>query len=647
VNKKIYLNGSIWGPVVLVILLLASPSYAQRYTTLPQFVSGDGWSCDIFLTNQSAQAISGLVISFYGNDGLPITVSTSIGSGASFTVSLDPGASRVIRIPSSGSIKVGYAIIKAPTPGSVTVTEVFRSEQSGTVVADLGVPQLGKHNHYSFPVEVNIAQGVNTGLALANPTYDSSAATAQTLIVNLFNTNGTLFRRALVPLTAGAHISKYLNEADLFSGLDNFVGYASISGTQSFGVLGLRQDKQAYGAITVDYGSILSSFAVSSPVVAEAESNNSSAQAQLLTGTRVISGSFSSAGDVDYFVFDGKKGDIVSFMTNTQGLSSSADTVLTLYLADGVTSYAASDQNGLYGQNDSLIHTVLPSDGRYYIKVSEYYGNGGSKYGYQLQATFPGTGALSTQPIIASLSPVSSAQGTTTTLTISGSNLANATSVAFSPSDGITATNIQATGTQVTCQVQVSSAAATSARQVTVSTPSGTSNSLSFTVASGSGGSYDGSWTGNTSAGTIKFTVTNNKIMSFEVVQNFVFSCCTVTKLSASLSGLAIAGNSFTLSHTTATPSSYSFTFSGTFSSASQASGTFSGVLNAPAGTPCCAGPFSTSWTASRSAMTEMPAAEVDDGGTITNVFVDETGNTVGLTFQRDDNCPGGTPLAK
>jgi subtilisin family serine protease len=85
-------------------------------------------------------------------------------------------------------------------------------------------------------------------------------------------------------------------------------------------------------------------------------------------------------------------------------------------------------------------------------------------------------------PQITSLSPNSGAQGTTLNLTITGTNLDGATAVNFGSGSGITAAGIQSTSTQVTCSVTISSGITAGARSVTVVTPGGTSNSLTFTV---------------------------------------------------------------------------------------------------------------------------------------------------------------------
>jgi hypothetical protein len=86
-------------------------------------------------------------------------------------------------------------------------------------------------------------------------------------------------------------------------------------------------------------------------------------------------------------------------------------------------------------------------------------------------------------PTISSLSPAKKARGTTFTLTITGTNLSQTSSVNFNPSTGITVSNIVVnSATQVTATINISASAATGVRQVSVTTPNGTSNTKPFTV---------------------------------------------------------------------------------------------------------------------------------------------------------------------
>jgi uncharacterized protein (TIGR03437 family) len=86
-------------------------------------------------------------------------------------------------------------------------------------------------------------------------------------------------------------------------------------------------------------------------------------------------------------------------------------------------------------------------------------------------------------PTISSISPTSGDPGQTiTTFTVSGSNLSRVTAIEFTPADGITVTNLNATATSVTARVAIASNAVSGARTVDVVSPEGKSGTRTFTV---------------------------------------------------------------------------------------------------------------------------------------------------------------------
>lgn len=82
-------------------------------------------------------------------------------------------------------------------------------------------------------------------------------------------------------------------------------------------------------------------------------------------------------GDVDYWKFEGKKGQLISIFLQAQGLqggvafdADTLDTVMTLYGPDK-QQIAFNDDPSTRVNNDSEILTVLPADGTYYVRVEE------------------------------------------------------------------------------------------------------------------------------------------------------------------------------------------------------------------------------------------------------------------------------------
>src|SRR5579883_1624456 len=87
-------------------------------------------------------------------------------------------------------------------------------------------------------------------------------------------------------------------------------------------------------------------------------------------------------------------------------------------------------------------------------------------------------------PTLNSITPASGVAGTSVPVTLSGANLSGA-SLNFSGS-GISATGVTSTATQVTATFVISAGAAPGPQNVTVTTPGGTSGSVTFTVTAAS-----------------------------------------------------------------------------------------------------------------------------------------------------------------
>ncbi|PYV11456.1 MAG: hypothetical protein DMG07_19185, partial [Acidobacteria bacterium] len=138
-----------------------------------------------------------------------------------------------------------------------------------------------------------------------------------------------------------------------------------------------------FATVSIDAGPILAPFLVGSAAVAEVESNSTRSQAQRISPPVVISGNISFAGDVDYFQFTANQGDVVTALVSTASLGSALDSVLYLLNSEGTT-LAYNDENGLFYQSDSFLQAVLPSDGTYYLVVTDYSSRGGVNGTYRL-----------------------------------------------------------------------------------------------------------------------------------------------------------------------------------------------------------------------------------------------------------------------
>jgi hypothetical protein len=468
--------------IVVLSLVTALRGQTYVYTTFPQLAVGGGWSCDFFVNNPGLAASSGMQLAFFDDNGAPLIVTTNLGTSAVLSFSLGPGETKIIRASLSGNTTIaGYATLRRPFPSPETATMVVRYKSGAVVSTQLGLPHQYTVEHYSFPVEIDPSTNTNTGVAVANPTFGSSSAKEQTFVISLVAPDGTSQDVTTLTLPAGGHTSMMINDPRLFPDLMTFAGTGTISAARQFGFLALRLEDGALGTVAVEAGSVLPPAQLTSSPVQETEPDDSRAQAQALTLPALVSGTISADGDQDYFSFSGKQGDIITAMAETEGMNSDLDTVVTMQDSSGIT-VSSNDQNYLFFQNDSFLHLALPADGTYYLRVTSWTGQGGANFVYRLHVANHSAAPPSQEPTIQSISPDQGSPGSSFTVTIGGSNLTGASAVTFSPSSGITVSNVQSTASQVTASISISSGATTGARQVSVTTPGGTSNVLTFTV---------------------------------------------------------------------------------------------------------------------------------------------------------------------
>ena len=93
-------------------------------------------------------------------------------------------------------------------------------------------------------------------------------------------------------------------------------------------------------------------------------------------------------GDVDYYKFDGKKGDDVRISIETTGLYGTVESQLALYNSAGALLASCGAANWGPGNTNCMLQKVLPKDGVYTVKVSDAHNKGGLIKRYWLQVGF-------------------------------------------------------------------------------------------------------------------------------------------------------------------------------------------------------------------------------------------------------------------
>jgi len=384
---------------VLLLVLSVSTASAQelRRTVFPQLGIGGGWSCDFFINNQGTAAVTGVKLSFFNDAGAALVVQTTdLGSGSSFQFNLAAGETKVIRASGGTDTFAGYAEMIAPKFSTIRGTMMVRVAAGGKTSTQLGVSEQYPFAHYSFAAEVNGSAGVNTGMALVNPTLSFAMTLPIDLVITLFNSAGTVQATKVMTLTAGQHTSDFLDGPTLFPGLNNFVGTVSVSAPDWFGLLALRYEQGALGTVSVNEGAVIAPYQVSQQAAPEVEPNDATTSASnIATVPAVVSGVISTKDDIDYFKFTGNKGDVVRVLVELPSGSELDSEVFLLNSANEII--ALNDQNGLGGpistetyvaEWGSFMLAILPADGTYYLKLWDFLGEfGGSTYTYRIHMT--------------------------------------------------------------------------------------------------------------------------------------------------------------------------------------------------------------------------------------------------------------------
>jgi hypothetical protein len=129
---------------------------------------------------------------------------------------------------------------------------------------------------------------------------------------------------------------------------------------------------------------------VSDPVVSENSVNNTPAQAQGIQLPCVVAGRIESVEDVDYFKFEARVGQTLTFevycarlQDKIHDLQKHAKPMLTLYDSDG-RELAANDH---FYFADPLLGYTIPKTGTYYLQIRESTYDGDARWVYAIAAT--------------------------------------------------------------------------------------------------------------------------------------------------------------------------------------------------------------------------------------------------------------------
>jgi hypothetical protein len=152
----------------------------------------------------------------------------------------------------------------------------------------------------------------------------------------------------------------------------------------------------------------------------EKEPNNDVPEAQRIAIGTTVSGVFTNPTDVDYTLFAGKKGQRVLVSCVSSAIDGRATPLVEVF--DSAGRKLAANRN--YRDSDALADLVLPADGEYYVRLSQFaYQGGGADHFYRM--------TISTGPWIDSVFPPVVEPGKPAQVTLYGRNLPNGQPAGF------------------------------------------------------------------------------------------------------------------------------------------------------------------------------------------------------------------------
>jgi len=212
-----------------------SPEYGQTTQIFPHFAIGGGYTSSITIHNPTSQSEI-VTIEMFQPDGQTLS---------SRTVPLSSNETETIQIDPPAQVTVGWA--RLSSKGRFSATLLYQLIESGRVVAEAGVLPAYPVQNLKVIATVRSAQGIVTGLALANP----SATSSSNLTVRRLSAGGTALDTRTLTLRPLQQVARLLNEDPLFRGIDNYDGMVEISATQPIVAVSLRLDAPQFATMAV------------------------------------------------------------------------------------------------------------------------------------------------------------------------------------------------------------------------------------------------------------------------------------------------------------------------------------------------------------------------------------------------------------
>ncbi len=219
--------------VTLSLLIFSPPcSFAASTLVFPQLVEGPGIRSCIVVMNTGSLEDAGQ-IEFFDATGQPLEFVIQGTAQSSIAYSLAPGGFTVVDVSGADALNSGYGLVRSSNP-EAQLAGTLRISLKGEEVLLLDAPPQRE-----TVIFLQQTDSTRTGLAIVN-----LASQESTVRLELLNSLGEVVAQRTLVLGAGEQSAQFADET--FDGLTlPSQALLRVSSTQSFSLVGIRQDSDA------------------------------------------------------------------------------------------------------------------------------------------------------------------------------------------------------------------------------------------------------------------------------------------------------------------------------------------------------------------------------------------------------------------
>jgi hypothetical protein len=241
---------------VLAVLLLLGGStvFAASTYYLPQVAigtdsgSGDSYSTTFVLFNNNTEATNiSVVLTDYNGDPMKAYIAGVGSKNGAFSLRLGPGATRIYKTDSYGSLNIGAASITSDLDIGVSGLYTITKRNTGKFVTEVGVASATPGTSFAIPAEFTGDGFVGTAVAVYNPN-GSPASVNLTLMKENGDTQGST--STPITLDAGKQSAFFIDQKIASIQNSNFKGMCKITSDTPIALMTLRMNSPGFATYT-------------------------------------------------------------------------------------------------------------------------------------------------------------------------------------------------------------------------------------------------------------------------------------------------------------------------------------------------------------------------------------------------------------